>query len=156
MQNFSKVSIIGPLTRGIVFSFLFLASSFLKSKPQLELLLKTDKQSYSLREPVIIQLTVTNRANKVFKSTFSSAQRYDFVVKKEGKETWRWSRDKVFAMMLTEFILQPQQSVIYQESWTPEKDEEGSVVPPGKYEIIGILKTQPEIISSSIFIEITS
>lgn len=58
-------------------------------------------------------------------------------------------------MKLTEFILKPQQSVTYQERWIPQEDMEGRVLPQGEYEIIGILKTQPETISPSVFIEIT-
>ena len=145
MQNFSK---------GIIFFSLFLIIPFLSPKLHLELLLKTDKQSYSPKEPILIQLIVTNKMSKVFKSTFASAQRYDFVVRKEKEEIWRWSEDKMFAMVLTEFILPPQQSVTYQERWT-QQDEEGRTIPAGKYEIIGILKTQPEIISSSVLVEIT-
>lgn len=100
-------------------------------------------------------MIVTNKTNRIFKSTFSSTQKYDFVVRKEKKEIWRWSEDKVFAMVLTEFVLAPQQSVTYQERWTPQGDGEGRHVVPGEYEIIGTLKTHPEILSPSIFIEIT-
>lgn len=145
MQNFSK---------GVIFFSLFLAISFLSPKPHLELLLKTDKQSYSPKESILIQLIITNKTNKVFKSTFSSTQKYDFVVRREKEEIWRWSKDKVFAMVLTEFKLQPQESVTYQDIWT-QQDEEGRTIPAGEYEIIGILKTKPEIISSALSIKIT-
>jgi hypothetical protein len=145
VQNFSK---------GIIFFSLFLVIPFLSPKPHLELLLKTDKQSYSPKEPILIQLIVTNKTNKVFRSTFSSTQKYDFVVRKEKEEIWRWSKDKVFAMVLTEFKLQPQESVTYQDRWT-QQDEEGRTIPAGEYEIIGILKTQPEIISPTLSIKIT-
>lgn len=155
MKDFSRVSVIGLITIGIIFSSLFCVISCRKTKPQLEIFLKTDKHSYSPKESVFIQLIITNKTNQIFKSTFSSTQRYDFVVKKERKEIWRWSEDKVFAMRLTEYTLNPQESVTYQERWIPQEDLEGRVLPQGEYEVIGILNTQPQTISPSVFIEIT-
>ena len=100
-----------------------------------------------------MHLTVTNKGNKPLELIFSSSQRYDFVVEKEGKEIWRWSKDKLFAMMLGELTLQPDQSLVYQEIWAQE-DNAGNLVPPGRCEIIGILKTAPQSISCSLDIEI--
>lgn len=103
-----------------------------------------------------MQLIVSNKRNKVIKFIFPSAQKYDFVVKRNEKEVWRWSKDKMFAMVLTEFMLEPRQSVIYQEKWEPQEFKDGKVNAFGVYEIVGILKIKPEIISPSVFIEITN
>jgi len=120
----------------------------------LDVTLQTEKAVYKSGQTIVMRLTVTNKGDKPLELTFFSSQRYDFVVEKEEKEIWRWSKDKVFAMMLGELTLQPDQSLVYQESWTQE-DNTGRLVPPGKYEIIGILTTAPEsIISYSLNIEI--
>jgi hypothetical protein len=119
----------------------------------LELILQTEKAVYQLKEPIAIRLIVTNKTNEVLKLTFSSTQEYDFVVRKEDKEIWRWSRDKIFAMMLNEIILEPNESLVYEERWN-QLDNEGKLVSPGRYEITGILKTHPESIFQPITFKI--
>ncbi len=100
-----------------------------------------------------MQLTVTNKGNQVFKETLRSAQVYDFVVKKERKEIWRWSHGRMFAMMLTEFSLEPEESVTNKVRWN-QKSNDGKFVPPGKYNLIGILKTRLERCSFPVVIEV--
>jgi len=56
-------------------------------------------------------------------------------------------------MMLTHVTLKPDQSLVYEESWQ-QKDAEGNHVPPGKYEIIGLLTSYPGRTSQSLYIEI--
>jgi hypothetical protein len=120
----------------------------------LEVTLQTEKAVYKSGQTIVMSLTVTNKGDKPLELIFSSSQRYDFVVEKEGKEIWRWSKDKFFAMVLGEFTLQPDQSLVYEDTWAQE-DNAGKLVPPGKYEIIGILTTAPESITSySLNIEI--
>ena len=119
----------------------------------LELALKANKASYTPGEPVTLELTVTNKSKEAFRETFRSAQIYDFVAKKEESEVWRWSHDRMFAMMLTEYVLEPQESVIYKVIWN-QKDSDGNSIPSGKYNLVGILKTLPEKQSFPIVIEI--
>jgi len=119
----------------------------------LELALKANKASYTLGEPVTLELTVTNKGKEAFRETFRSAQIYDFVAKREESEVWRWSHDRMFAMMLTEYALEPQESITYEVIWE-QKDSDGNSVPSGKYNLAGILKTLPERQSFSIIIEI--
>lgn len=123
------------------------------SADNLELILRTDKTIYQSSEPVKMCLTVTNKAAQPLALHFSTAQKYDFVVKKQGIEIWRWSSDRVFAMMLTDVILEPSQSLVYDASWQ-QKDSEGNGVPPGKYEVIGLLTAYPKRLSQSVYIEI--
>ena len=119
----------------------------------LQLILETEKAIYQSEEPIVITLTLANKGLKPMEITFPSAQKYDFIVKKDKEEIWRWSQDKMFAMMLTKLVLQPNQSFTYKEIWTQE-DDEGGYVLPGTYEIIGILKTHPEIVSRPLTIKI--
>jgi len=124
-----------------------------KTINDLELVLKASKASYKPGESITLELIVTNKGNEAFKETFRSAQLYDFVVEKDEKEIWRWSHDRMFAMMLTEFALEPQESVTYKETWD-QKGDDGNFVESGKYNLVGILKTHPETHSFLIVIEI--
>lgn len=105
----------------------------LETTDGIELILRTDKRVYREKEPIKMQLTVTNKGNEPFKYTFPSSQIYDFVVKKEGKVVWYWSVDKAFITVLTEWVLKPQYSIVYSETWD-QKDIHGNFVPPGQYE----------------------
>lgn len=118
-----------------------------------ELVIQADKAIYQSSEPVKMRLTVTNRAPRPLTLHFSTAQKYDFVVKKQEIEVWRRSIGRMFAMMLTDVTLKSNQSLVYEESWQ-QKDAEGNHVPPGKYEVIGLLTSYPGRTSQSLYIEI--
>lgn len=131
-----------------------------KTKPiityeNVELVLSTDKATYESGELVTIMLTVTNRGNSPLKLTFSSAQKYDFVVTMRGEEIWRWSHDRMFAAVLTEITLAPSESVVYQEKW-PQKDNQGEPVSPRRYQVVGALTAHPESVSHPLTIEIVN
>lgn len=118
-----------------------------------ELVLSTDKTTYEPGEAITLRLTVTNKGSSSLKLTFPSAQQYDFVITMGGEEMWRWSHDKMFAAVLTEVTLAPSESVVYQERWS-QKDNQGNLVSPGNYQVIGVLKAPPESISHTLTIEI--
>lgn len=154
MRNISKGFLVALIIIGIYSYSSAFSTPPLTATAQLEVILKTDKEVYSPYEPVLMQLTVINKRKAVFKSAFSSAQRYDFLVRREGREVWRWSNEKVFAMALTGFTLKPQESATYSEKWVSQERADSGPVAQGRYEIVGILKTKPQIVSNSVFIEI--
>jgi hypothetical protein len=119
----------------------------------LEFTLQIEKAVYQLKEPIPIQLILTNKTDHPLKLIFPSTQRYELLIKKEGKEIWQWSRDRVFAMMLTQLTIEPDESLGFEEEWS-QLDNEGKLVLPGKYEIIGILKVYPQDIQQSLTIDV--
>lgn len=127
------------------------------SKPnedKLEITLQVDKALYQKGEPIRLNLIATNKTDDTIKLTFPSSQRYDFVVKSQGgEEVWRWSKDRMFAMMLYEEELKPKDCLVYKETWN-QLNNQGKPVPLGRYEIIGVLKTHPVGLSRSVAIEI--
>lgn len=120
----------------------------------LRVILQIEKTSYQLGTPILMELIVSNEeSNEPVKLTFYSSQRYDFIIIKEGEEIWRWSKDKLFAMMLEEIVLAPGESLHYTETWD-QMDNKGERVLSGRYEIVGVFKTLPEIISEPAIVEI--
>ena len=124
-----------------------------KPESRLKVVLQMDKMIHRLRDPIPMELRGTNQ-NKTepIRLGFSSAQEYDFVITKEGKEIWRWSTGKVFAMMMDEIVLQPGQSLRFAETWD-QKESQGEFVSPGEYQVVGVLKSVPEIVSEAVMIE---
>ena len=98
---------------------------------------RTDKGKYSVGEKVKISVTVTNKGLDPVELIFASAQRYDFIVLKDGKEVWRWSNGKMFAMVLESLLLKSGEKQTYMETWKP-KD-----ITSGEYEVIGTVTSRP-------------
>lgn len=118
--------------------------------PGLGILLKTDKAIYSSYEPIMMYLHVFNSTEKPITFEFSNTQRYDFILKnKEGKEIWRWSKDRMFGMMLGEERLEKgHETLAYKVKY------EGKLS-PGMYQLTGLLvaKNRPMSASLSVLVE---
>lgn len=109
----------------------------------------TDKMSYAVGEPIKMTLKVFNYTKENIVFCFNNSQRYDFIIEdEEGNEIWRWSKDRMFAMVLGEEILglnNPE--VIYTSEY---KDR----LSPGYYKVTGIFISQEKPMSGSIIIEV--
>ena len=107
----------------------------------------TDKMSYSVGDPVIMTLKVFNYTKEDVTFYFNTAQRYDFIIEdEEGNEIWRWSKDKMFAMVLGEETLgSANLEIIYTAEY------KGKLI-PGYYKIIGIFISQDRPMSGNIII----
>jgi len=98
---------------------------------------RTDKGEYSVEEEVRISVTVTNRGMNPVELIFMSAQRYDFIVVKDDREVWRWSNNKMFAMVLESLLLKSGEKQTYMETWEPK------CITSGEYEVIGTVTSRP-------------
>ena len=107
----------------------------------------TDKMNYSVGEPIIITLKIFNYTEEEIIFHFNTSQRYDFIIEDEGKnETWRWSQDKMFAMVLGEETLGPLNTeVIYTAEYKGK-------LSPGYYKITGILVAKDRPMSGNVII----
>jgi hypothetical protein len=109
----------------------------------------TEKMSYSVGEPIKMTLKIFNYTEEDIIFCFNIAQRYDFIIEDEERnEIWRWSKDRMFAMILGEETLGPlNPEVIYTAEY---KDR----LNPGCYKVTGIFVAQEKPMSGSIIIEV--
>jgi len=109
--------------------------------------MSTDKMSYSINEPIKMTLKIFNYNEENVVFHFNNAQRYDFIIEdKEGNEIWRWSEDRMFAMVLGEEVLGPDNpEIIYTAEY---KDK----LSPGYYKITGILVAKDRPMSGNVII----
>lgn len=107
----------------------------------------TDKMSYSVGEPIIMTLKIFNYIEEDITFHFNTSQKYDFIIEDgEGKEVWRWSEDRMFAMMLGEEVLGPTNpEVTYIGEYTNN-------LSPGYYKITGIFVAQDRPMSGNVVI----
>jgi len=109
----------------------------------------TDKMNYSVGEPIVMTLKIFNYTEEDITFHFNTSQRCDFIIEdEEGNEIWRWSQDRMFAMVLDEETLGPDNPEgIYTAEY---KDRFG----PGYYKVTGIFVAQNRSMSGSIIIEV--
>ncbi len=85
-----------------------------------------------------IRFTIFVAANEPIILYYRTAQRYDIVVAdSEGKEVWRWSKDKAFGEVLGEESLQANGFLTFNEIWD-QRGNDGKPVPPGDYAVTAI------------------
>ena len=64
-------------------------------------------------------LNIKNDQNNIVTKDLTSGQVYDFVVKKDGNQVWRWSNGKGFTMQMGTITFKPGEVLGCAEKWTP-------------------------------------
>ena len=106
---------------------------------------RTGRSQYRAGDEVEVSVTVNNKGPGPVELTFASSQRYDFLLLEDGEEVWRWSRDKMFAMVLGHLLLEPGEGQTYTETWRL------GGVPRGEYELVGVVTCQPPLRATCTF-----
>jgi len=107
----------------------------------------TDKTNYSVGDTITMTLKVFNYTEEDVVFHFNTSQRYDFINEDEkGNKIWRWSEGRMFAQMLGEEILGPNNpEIIYA---TEYKDK----LSPGYYKVTGILVAKDKLMLGNVII----
>jgi hypothetical protein len=121
--------------------------------PPLFLGVKTDKQVYKPQEPIAMALTVLNPGGSPQRVSLASSQQFDFLLYQEEKVIWRWSADKLFAQALSSLTLEPGLPVTYLVKFD-QKLASGDYLPPGRYQLVGVLASKEKPSSQPVDIEI--
>ena len=102
-----------------------------------------------------LTLSVTNTSDKLLPFHFNTGQNYDFVVidPQTGQEIWRWSRRMFYTAVIRSEAIGANKSWKFEVVWN-HRDNDLNVVPPGAYELIGIVSAEPPIESEPIPIEV--
>jgi len=109
----------------------------------------TNKAIYSPDEPIIITLTVFNYTEDSLTFVFTSSKRYDFIIKKDEKDIWRWSEGRFFAQVMGEEKIEPGETLIYKEIYNPEDK-----IPAGSYSVTGIITCRENPRQATIYIKV--
>ncbi len=109
----------------------------------------TDKPVYALGEPVHIVFEVANHGAAPVTLRFSSAQRFDFVIEDaSGADVWRWSAGRMFAAVMGQETLGPDNpSLTYEAEFAGE-------LAPGRYTIKALLTDGSRQVSATIGVEV--
>ena len=65
-------------------------------------------------------IEVTNDSRRRVELAFPDGRTHDFtVLDDQGREVWRWSKDRLFTQAMQNRLLDAHDSAIYAERWTP-------------------------------------
>ena len=82
-----------------------------------------------------VRFTILVAAGEPITLYYRTTQRYDIVIAdSEGKEVWRWSKDKAFGEVLEEVALEENEILTFDETWD-QRDNEGQPLPAGNYTV---------------------
>lgn len=100
--------------------------------------------TFAVGQPVTLVLFVENRGREPARVTYTSGQRYDFVVSRDGQEVWRWSAaaGMAFTQAVVEVEVAPGERLVHREVWRG-MDATGRPVAPGTYDVRGIVPLTP-------------
>ncbi len=130
---------------------LVLSLSFLLLSPiayaQMGIGLTTDKAVYRSGEPIVMQLKLVNLTGQPRRLSFNTSQRYDFsITDSSGKESWHWSRNRVFLLVMgQERLDDKRKELVYSQTFTGK-------LAPGRYTITGRVVSQPNPFKASVII----
>ncbi|KKI93593.1 hypothetical protein WQ54_03000 [Bacillus sp. SA1-12] len=84
-----------------------------------------------LSNQVEFLMTVTNHSTETKKLKFSTSQKYEIIVKDANEqEVYRYSQGKMFAQVMEDALIKPEESKQWNEVW----DFNSQGIKPGKYE----------------------
>ncbi|MFW5992319.1 MAG: BsuPI-related putative proteinase inhibitor [Halanaerobiaceae bacterium] len=106
------------------------------------LTLKLEKDTFESGENIEGKLVLENKSDEPRNFTFSSSQKYDFIIEdKEGKQVKKWSDGRMFAQVITEMMLEPGTEKSFTEEISISDLREGI------YYLYGLLPAEEEIVS---------
>lgn len=117
-----------------------------------EVILETDKGTYGPGEEIGLTLSLRNTSGQAAQVEFPTSQRYDFVIRSpSGEEVARWSLGQQFTTQGLKLTVQPNQQVVLGDTKWKQLDQNDRPVPPGRYELVGVVTARPQPMSVTIF-----
>ncbi|MDR5683340.1 MAG: BsuPI-related putative proteinase inhibitor [Armatimonadota bacterium] len=120
---------------------------------EIEVIMETDKGTYGPGENIRLRLWVRNTSGRAVELEFPTSQQFDFIIRNQaGAEVARWSLGQQFTTQGLRLTVQPNQRVLVGETagWR-QLDQNDRPVPPGRYEIIGVVTSRPQLAPVTIF-----
>lgn len=116
------------------FSVESLSSLFAELDESIEFLatLYTDNTYYTIGDTIEAHIRLYNLSDEDMNLSFSSGQKYDLALEKEGEEIWRWSEEKFFTMAIVDLVLEPGESIEHDVEIDYDFTEPGEYILSGK------------------------
>jgi hypothetical protein len=100
-------------------------------------------------------MVVLNTSEKLLPFRFNSGQTYDFIVQDAATSTevWRWSHDNFFTQVQRTDSIRGGGRWQFEATWN-KKDNNDKPVAPGRYRVLGIVTSLPQVESSPVVLDL--
>ncbi|MBD3234044.1 MAG: hypothetical protein GF315_10020 [candidate division Zixibacteria bacterium] len=102
---------------------------------------------YALGSPFDMKMRITNKSDEEIELEFPEGYVFDFYIYQKNELVYRYSEDERYPTGLKEIALAPGESRDFGGIWLC-KDNDGVWVRGGRYEMIGIINTDPPVLSN--------
>ncbi len=116
------------------------AGSATSAPPPLYLAVRTDKPAYQSQEVIAIALVVVNPGTTSLRLTTPTSQQFDIYLYQHEQLVWRWSQGRMFAQVLSQIVLEPTLPQTYVAKLDPKTLP--AALKPGKYQLVGLLRSE--------------
>ncbi|MCK4257823.1 MAG: hypothetical protein KAX49_02535 [Halanaerobiales bacterium] len=113
--------------------------------------LYTNMESYDFGDQIVVTLIIKNTSMQTLKIPLRSSQVYDLTLSYKNHELWSWSKDKMFLTAISNYMLEPGESKIY--NITLPKD---LILTPAQYQLVGSFAAKPEVNSDTTYFYVTN
>ncbi|MFQ5962282.1 MAG: BsuPI-related putative proteinase inhibitor, partial [Candidatus Methylomirabilales bacterium] len=115
----------------------------LSPERDLNLAVSAGDRTFKTGQPIPLELVVRYGGKDPLTLNFSTSQRYDFQIEKEGEILWRWSDGRMFAQVVGQFSLSSELPQVRYRALFQGR------LPPGQYKARGLLTTRPRPLSAA-------
>ena len=112
----------------------------------LQLRILSRSMGYALGSPFDMKMRLTNSSGETIVLEFPEGRAFDFFVYQKDNLIYRYSEDTSYPTGLHRVVLQPGESKEFGGIWLC-RDRNGKWVRGGRYQLIGMVNTDPPIIS---------
>jgi len=118
----------------------------------LGLVVSVSNLSPRVGQSTTLRLRATNRSHIPQSLTFTSSQRYDFIVRDVGGEVvWNWASGQQFSQALSREIMQPGETWTFTKTWDLRDNNEEALAAAqytaqGELACLGTPQTQPVVL----------
>ncbi len=118
-------------------------------KNKIEASIRLAETAYALGSPIDFSMVIRNASTDTMSLIFPNTCRVDFVVMRDGAKVWNLMGGKQCAQMISRASLAPGDSVVFDATWDGRSTT--SRIAMGEYSVKGVLLTNPQIQTESVY-----
>jgi hypothetical protein len=124
-----------------------------QAPPNFKVDLSIEPQQYvpSSNTPLRVRMTVHNQGKNKYILDFDTAQRYEFVIRKDKQDVYKASQDKEFAQVKSSTVINRDEKLVYEEEIFAGEGRPPILLAPGNYVLVGWITSRQPVFAERAF-----